>query len=255
MPAASERMPISVGQTCGYPFGPGHLPVWATSGCCNLLHSQCNWLIGIVKGGFRQAFPQIRDIFWLLPSQNLLYLWVQYWQAPKFTLMGCDQSAVSGATDGGRQSSASMGCDQSMVLGFASVLESKLDSSKVTHLLGCMGLVEGNHLLAASPGQPSGKGVFPCISFYTFYFLSALYFLIASDCLIAPGYCAAHERQSSSAALCVPIAWPLWLAPSTEHSLLPLELPPQTPAVCPKSCQSGHRLPASGCGISPEQVS
>ena len=73
----------------------------------------------------------------------------------------CDQSAVSGATDGGRQSFTSTGCYQSVVLGVAFILESKLDSSKVTHLLGHTGLVEGSHLLVASPGWPTRKGCPP----------------------------------------------------------------------------------------------
>ena len=78
---------------------------------------------------------------------------------PRSSSLGCDQSAVSGAEDGGRESSASIGCDQSTVLGVASVSESELDSSKVIHLLGHMGLVEGTHLLVASPVQPSAGGI------------------------------------------------------------------------------------------------
>ena len=44
------------------------------------------------------------------------------------------------------ESSTSMGCDQSAVLGVASVSESELDASKVTHLLGHTGLVDGAHI-------------------------------------------------------------------------------------------------------------
>ena len=64
--------------------------------------------------------------------------------------------------------------------------QSELDSSKVTHLLGCIGLVEGTHLLAASPGQPAGEGISPHDS-YAFYFLSTLCFLTDGNCLITPG--------------------------------------------------------------------
>ena len=82
---------------------------------------------------------------------------------------GCHQSAVSGATDGGRESSTSVGCEQSAVLGVVLALESKLESSKVTCLLGHTGLVEGACLLVASPEQPTGEGVSPCNSSYAFY--------------------------------------------------------------------------------------
>ena len=133
-----------------------------------------------------------------------------------------------------------------MVMGVVSVLESELESSKVTCLWGCMGLVKGAHLLAASSGQTASEVVCPCDSFYAFYSQSILYFLTTSDCPIALGYHATHERWISSSALCVPLTWLPWPVPSSEHPLLPLGLPTSTPAACPGSGQSGHRSPVSG---------
>ena len=81
-------------------------------------------------------------------------IWVGPW-GPH--LQVCDLSAVSGAEDGGREPSVSMGCNQSAVSVFASVSESKLDSSKVTHLLGHTGLVDGTclHLGSIPSAGPS----------------------------------------------------------------------------------------------------
>ena len=129
--------------------------------------------------------------------------------------MGCDQSTVSAVSsklpDGGRQSSPSMGCDQSAVLEVISVLESELESSKVTCLLGHMGLGESTYLLGASPGWPStGVSVLGdqpadtfCGSLNNHGFLSAFCFLTASNCPITSGYHAIHERWSGSVTLYV----------------------------------------------------
>ena len=186
MPAASERTPISIVLTCRHPFGPRHLPVWATM-CVlqpSLLATQptcwhCQrkaWTGTPTNQGHPLASSHSKN---LLPVGPVLV-------GPQAPSLGCDQSAVSGATDGGRESSTFMGCDQSAVSGVASVIESGLDSSKVTHLLDHTGLVEGAHLLAASPGWPISEGLSLCDSSYAFYFLSALYFLTASNCPIAP---------------------------------------------------------------------
>ena len=84
-------------------------------GCCNLLHSPHNSVVVIGKGGLRWALPHSRVIRWFHSTQEFLHFGVQYGWVPKAPSSGCDQSAVSGAADGGMESSTSMACDQSAV--------------------------------------------------------------------------------------------------------------------------------------------
>ena len=160
MPAASERMAISVVLTSRYPFVPGCSPVWATRWALQpaLVTMQPS------HGHFQRRAPAGTPTNKGHPpaspySKNSATCRSSMGRPPRSSSLGCDQSAVSGAQDGGRESYTSTGCDQSTVLGVASVSESKLDSSKVTCLLGHMGLVEGTCLLAASPVWPSTGGI------------------------------------------------------------------------------------------------
>ena len=138
-----EAVDISLAQNACQ-FGP-------PGGHCNLLHSPCNPFIVIMKGGFGQALLHSRVVLWHLSSQEFLYFGVQYGQPPRFPSSGCDQSVLSGAPE----SSISMACDSSMVLEVVSASEFELPSLKVTCLLGCMGLGESAHILAASLVWPS----------------------------------------------------------------------------------------------------
>ena len=71
---------------------------------------------------------------------------------PRSSSLGWDQSACFWSP-GWRERVIYlyMGCDQSVVSGVASASEFRLDSSKVTHLLGCMGLAEGFPPLSSLP--------------------------------------------------------------------------------------------------------
>ena len=159
---ASERTPIFIGLTHGYPFGPrtltslGHQVGIATFSTHHTTHS-----LALSKGCSGRPSHKLGSSSSLFPLKNSSTCGSSTGRPLRSPSLGCDQSAVSGARDGERESSTSMGCDQSVVLEVVSVLESELESSKVTHLLGCTGMAEGVYLFAASPGWPASKGVSP----------------------------------------------------------------------------------------------
>ena len=178
-----ERCPYPSGKLADISLVEYHYQFWPLHGHSDLLCPPCHPGGGIVKGSASIGFPSALGRV-VSPSRKLSNWECREGGYPRSLASGWDQSdgstvSASSGQDGRGESSD---CDWGISLTWVS---SKLDSLKVTLLLGQVGLGDGAYLFASFPRWPTTEGV---CSYWLIgrHLLWLLVHLLLCECLQLP---------------------------------------------------------------------